>query len=179
MNAVFFISLTIFLIILQTIVLPSFSWFGQWFDLLIIDVLFLSLISSHSSTIAAVILIGCIMDSISGAPFCYYIFSYLWIYIIVFLIKQFVFQKSIIFVFIISVVSVIIQQGLLLFSAFIAQGYNAIWTFNFDLLMSQIFWGFIFIPPSIWLVNIFWQNWILAMNFLQARWFKNIEGRID
>ena len=179
MNALFFIILTIFLIVLQTIVLPSFSWFVQCFDLLIIDVLFLSFISSHHSMVAAVIIIGCIMDSLSGVPFCYHILSYLWIYIIVYLVKQLLFQKSIIFIFIISFVSVFIQQGLLLFSVFVNQGSNTIWTFDFSLLIRQAFWGFIFIPPGIWLVNVCWQNWIFITKFLRNRWLKNTEGRID
>ncbi|MCK5348031.1 MAG: hypothetical protein KAJ25_01505 [Desulfobacula sp.] len=179
MNVLFFIIFTFFLIIVQTVILPSFPWFVQCFDLLIIDILFLSLISSHYSMIAAVIIIGCIMDSISGVPFCYHIFSYLWIYTIVYLVKQLLFQKSIIFIFIISVVSVFIQQGLLLFSVFVKQGSNTIWTFDFSLLIRQTFWGFIFIPPGIWLTNVCWQNWIFVTKFLRNRLLKNTEGRID
>ncbi|MBU8850036.1 MAG: hypothetical protein KOO65_07260 [Desulfobacterales bacterium] len=178
MNALFFIILTVFLIILQTIVLPSFDWFVECFDLLIINVLFLSLVSSHYSMVAAIIIIGCIMDSISGAPFFYHVFSYLWIYIIVSLVKQLLFQKSIAFIFIISFVSVFIQHGLLLFSVFVNQGSNTIWTFDFSLLIRQAFWGFIFIPPGIWLVNVCWQNWIFVTKFLQNRFLKNTEGRI-
>jgi len=157
MNVLFFIIFTLFLIVLQTIVLPSFSWFDQCFDLLIIDILFLSLISSHYSIAAAIILIGFIMDSISGVPFCYHIFSYLWIYIIVFIVKQLFFKQSIIFILIISIVSVLIQQGLLLFSIFVQQGYDAILVFDFRLLTRQAFWGFVFIPPS-----IFFGKYLLA-----------------
>ncbi|MCK5836927.1 MAG: hypothetical protein KAH09_06640, partial [Desulfobacula sp.] len=86
MNAVFFVLFTGVLIILQTIVLPSFDWFSQCFDLMIINVLFLSLVSSHYAMVFAIILIGCIMDSVSGVPFCLHIFSYVWIYIIVYLV---------------------------------------------------------------------------------------------
>ncbi|MCK4767160.1 MAG: hypothetical protein KAS28_02155 [Desulfobacula sp.] len=179
MNILFFIIFTFFLIIVQTVILPSFPWFVQCFDLLIIDILFLSLISSHHSVVFAIIVIGCIMDSISGVPFCYHIFSYLWIYIIVYSVKQLLFQKSIIFIFIISFLSVFIQQGLLLFSVFVKQGSNTIWTFDFSLLIRQTFWGFIFIPPGIWLVNVCWQNWIFITKFLRNRWLKNTEGRID
>ncbi|MCD4722874.1 MAG: hypothetical protein K8S13_23905 [Desulfobacula sp.] len=169
MNALFFIIFTFFLIVLQTVVLPSFSWFAQCFDLLIIDILFLSLISSHYSIVVAIIIIGCIMDSISGVPFCYHVFSYLWIYILVFLAKQLLFKQSIIFILIISIVSVFIQQGLLLFSVFVKQGHNTILVFDFGLLMRQAFWGFVFIPPSIWLVNIFWQNWIFVTRLMKKQ----------
>lgn len=122
MNAVFFIGLTLFLIVLQTIVLPSFSWFVQCFDLLIIVVLFLSLISSHFSMVFAIVMIGSVMDSISGVPFCFYTFSYLWSYIIVHLAKQMLFKQSIIFILIVSLLSVVIQQGLLLLSVFVSHG---------------------------------------------------------
>ena len=179
MNALFFIILTLFLIVLQTIVLPSFSWFVQCFDLLIIDILFLSLISSHYLMVTAIIIIGCIMDSISGVPFCYHIFSYLWIYMIVYLAKQLLFQRSTVFIFIISIVSVFIQHGLLLFSVFVRPGHNTIWAFDYGLLIRQAFWGFVFIPPSIWLVNIFWQRWILATKFLRNRLLKTTEGIVD
>ena len=179
MNVLFFILLTLFLIVMQTVILPSFSWFAQCFDLLIIDILFLSLISSHYSMVFVIIIIGCIMDSISGVPFCYHIFSYLWIYIIVQIARQLLFQRSIVFIFIISIVSVFIQHSLLLFSVFANQGGNIIWEFNSGLLIRQLFWGFIFIPPGIWLVNVFWQNWIFITKFLRNRLLKNTEDMVD
>ncbi|MBU0465318.1 MAG: hypothetical protein KKE12_17250 [Proteobacteria bacterium] len=179
MNAVFFFVFTLFLIVIQTIILPSFSWFDQCFDLLIIEILFLSVISSHYSMVLAIIIIGCIMDSISGVPFCYHIFSYVWMYVIVQIVKQLFFQRSIIFIFIISIVSIPIQHGFLLFSVFVHQGVDSIWEFNFNLLIRQVFWGVVFIPPGIWLVNALWQNWILKINFLQNNVFKNTEDRID
>lgn len=162
MNTIFFIILTLFLIALQTVVLPSFSWFDQCFDLVIIDILFLSLISSHYSIAVAIIMIGCIMDSISGAPFFYHVFSYLWIYIIVFMVKQLLFKQSIIFIFIISLVSVFIQHVLLLFSIFVLQGLDTVLSFDFGLLIRQAFWGVVFIPIGIWLVKVFRQIWILV-----------------
>ncbi|MCK5696071.1 MAG: hypothetical protein KAH62_05670 [Desulfobacula sp.] len=176
MNALFFIIFTLFLIVLQTVVLPSFFWFAQCFDLLIIDILFLSLISSHYSIVAPIILIGCIMDSISGVPFCYHVFSYLWIYIIIFLVKQLFFKQSIVFILIISIVSVFIQQGLLLFSIFVQQGHTTILAFNFSLLIRQAFWGFVFIPPSIWLVNVFWQNWIVVTKSMKKQMAQKYRG---
>jgi cell shape-determining protein MreD len=179
MNAVFFIILTLFLIVIQTVILPSFSWFAQCFDLLIIEILFLSFVSSHYSMVFAIITIGCVMDSISGVPFCYYIFSYLWIYIIVQMVKQLLFQRSTFFVFIISIVSILIQHGLSLFSAFVNQGDNTIWDFNLDILIRQVFWGIVFIPPGIWLLNACWQNWILKTKIFQNNVFENTEDRVD
>ena len=176
MNAVFFVLFTGVLIILQTIVLPSFDWFSQCFDLMIINVLFLSLVSSHYAMVFAIILIGCIMDSVSGVPFCLHIFSYVWIYIIVYLVKQFLFKQSIIFILIISIVSVVIQQGLYVFSIFINHGSHTIRYIDLGLLIRQVFWGFVFIPLGIWLVTICRQNWVLVTKTMGKQMAQKYRG---
>lgn len=175
MNAVFFIIFTLFLIVIQTVVLPCFSFFPQCFDLLLIDIIFLSLISSHASMIFAIILIGCAMDSISGAPFYFYIFSYLWVYIIVHIVKKMLFQRSIIFIFIMGIVSVLIQQGLMLFSMLVSQG-SSVAEVDFGLLGRQAFWGFILIPPGVGLLNICFQNWIFATKLFQKQMAQKYRG---
>lgn len=169
MNAVFFTSLTVFLVIVQTVILPSFSWFSQCFDLLIINVLFLSFNVSHSFVVVAIIVIGCIMDSLSGVPFCYHVFSYVWIYIIVRIARQLLFQRSLIFTYIISLVGVCIQHGLLLFSMFVSQGSAVFRDFNFGLLIRQELWAVVLIPPGVWFVTVCWHNWNFIVKFLQKQ----------
>ena len=176
MKVLFFIILTFFLIILQSIILPFFSWSAQSFDLLIIDIFFLSFIATRHTMIFAVIVIGCIMDSISGVPFSYYVLSYLWIYIVVYIARQLFFDQSVIFVICISLASVIIQHLLLLFSILIRQGSSGLLEFDFDLLIKQAFWGFIFIPLSIWAVNIFWVRWNLMTKLMHKQFIQNYKG---
>ncbi len=176
MKALFLITLTFFLIILQSTVFPYFLWFDQCFDLLIIDILFLSLIASRHSMIFAVIVIGCAMDSISGVPFYYHVFSYLWIYIMVNIVRQLFFDQSILFILIISFISVIIQQVLLLFLIFINNGNDFSLEFDFSLLIKQTFWGFIFIPLSIWIINILWLRWNSMTKFMQKRFIQKQKG---
>ena len=171
MNALFFILCTLFIIVIQTVILPSVSFFMQCFDLMIINVLFLCLISTHYST-----MLGIIMDSISGVPFSYCLFSYLWIYILVFLFRQLLFHKSIVFLLIISIVSVVIQHGLLLFSIFISSSGKSVLDLDFGLLISQIFWGFFLIPPGIWLIEFLYKKWIKMSDSLQRQWQKGRES---
>ncbi len=178
MNIFFFTLLTLILFILQTVIIPSFFWFSQCFDLLIIVVLYLSLISNRHSILFALLFIGSIMDSTSGAPFFYHIFSYLWIYIIVQVVKQLLFQRSLIFVLIISVVSVLIQQGLLLLSIFLQQGNDAITGFDYGVLIRQAFWGLVFIPPSIWFVNICRQNWNYFSRKMKKQLIQTYRGEL-
>ena len=176
MKALFLIILTFFLIILQSTVFPYFSWFDQCFDLLIIDILFLSLIASRHSMIFAVIVVGCAMDSISGAPFYYHVFSYLWIYIMVNIVRQLFFDQSVLFILLISIISVIIQHVQLLFSIFISNGNDFSMGFDFSLLIKQTFWGFLFIPLSIWVINIFWLRWNSMAKLMHKRLTQNQKG---
>jgi len=176
MKALFLIILTFFLIIFQSTVFPYFSWFDQCFDLLIIDILFLSLIASRHSMIFAVIVVGCAMDSISGVPFYYHVFSYLWIYIMVNIVRQLFFDQSFLFIIIISIISVMIQHLLLLFSIFINMEQGFFLEFDFELLIKQTFWGFLFIPLSIWIINIFWLQWNQMVKLMQKRLIQKQKG---
>lgn len=172
MNALFFILFTLFTIVVQTIILPLLPFFMQTFDLMIINILFMCLVSTHYTIILAIILIGIIMDSISGAPFCFHLFSYLWIYILVYLVQQLLFQKSIIFILVISVVSVAIQQGLLLFSIFVVSSWQSVLDFDYSLLIQQIFFGFAFIPAGVWLADLFHKQWMKTGKTLFRQWHK-------
>ncbi|MFH2091377.1 MAG: hypothetical protein ABIJ31_03360 [Pseudomonadota bacterium] len=176
MSAVFFILFTLFLIVMQTVILPTLPFFMQCFDLMIINILFLCLTSIRSSTVFFIVVIGIVMDSLSGVPFGYHLFSYLWIYLLVFVFKQLLFQKSLVFLMVISIVSVVIQHGLLLFCVFINSSGQSIMDFHFDLLLRQIVWGFVFIPPSVWIVDKFYQQWTNLAEKILCQWQKAREN---
>jgi hypothetical protein len=176
MNILFFVILTCFLMVVQTIVLPSFFWFNQCFDTMIIMVLFLSLISRHYSMIIAIVLIGCIMDSVSGVPFFFHVFSYLWVYIIVDIVKQLLFKQSIIFILIISIVSVLIQHAMLFLSVYIQNGHVAATSIDFGLLLQQVFWGFVIIPPGIWTIRVLWYAWRSIIGSVQKQIVRKYRG---
>ena len=159
MNGFYLFIITLVFIVFQTVVLPCFSWFSQSFDLTIMLVLFLSLNFSHYAVVMAIVCIGGIMDSLSGGPFFLYTFSYLWIFMIVQLVKQFVFQTSGLFILVISMVSVVIQQALGVFSVFIQQGEGTVWQMDFTLMIRQVIWGTVLIPPGVWIISVCYENW--------------------
>lgn len=158
-NFIFFFITTLGLIVCQTVIFPFFTWFSQSFDLLIITVLYLSIAYTGYGVVMAIVLIGGIMDSISGMPFFLHIFSYLWIYLIVKLFKQFVFQKSVVFILIISLVSVLIQQVLVAFSIFVDPARGTSLLTEFPVLLRQLLWGMLIIPPGVWFLNVLRENW--------------------
>ena len=159
-NFFFFFITTLILIVCQTVIFPAFSWFPQSFDILTINVLYLSLSYRHYGVLAGIVLIGGIMDSISGVPFFLHIFSYLWIYFIVRVFRQFVFQRSVMFIMVVSLISVVIHQGLILFSVFLSHGQTGVMTLDYTLVLRQMVWGILFVPSGVWIIHILRQNYI-------------------
>ncbi len=103
--------ITLFFVVFQTVLLPGLPASFYCFDLTIILVVFFSLHFSHYLTLAAIAGIGAIMDSISGGPFFIHVFSYVWIFLMVRLFRQIVFQTHALFVMVIGLLSVAIQQA--------------------------------------------------------------------
>ncbi|NDY71579.1 hypothetical protein DO021_08140 [Desulfobacter hydrogenophilus] len=159
-NFVFFLFSTLILVITQTVVLPDFSWFSHSFDLMIINVLYLILFSPRYWVPFWLVIIGSIMDSLSGAPFFLHTTAYLCIYLIVFFLRRLVFQRSGIFVFLVSLVSACIYQGLVMFSVFLLQGHKAITATDYHLCIGQVIWAAVGIPVGVWFMEAMHQNFL-------------------
>ena len=142
---------------------PDFFWFPHSFDLMIINVLYLSLFSQHYAVPFCLVLIGSIMDSLSGAPFFIHVSSYLGIYLIVVFLRRLVFQRSAIFVIIVSLASACIYQGLVMFSVFLLQGQKIIAATDYHLCIGQIIWAAIGIPIGVWFLKTVHQNFLYAV----------------
>nr|WP_320017401.1 hypothetical protein [uncultured Desulfobacter sp.] len=163
MNFIFFFFFTLFLVIIQTVILPDFSWFPYSFDLMIINVLYLSLFSQRYWVPFCIIIIGSIMDSLSGSPFFLHTTSYLCIYLIIFFLRRLVFQRSAIFVFIVSLASACIYQCLVMFSVFLLQGHKAIAATDYRRCISQVLLAAVGIPIGVWFMEIVHQKFLNAV----------------
>jgi cell shape-determining protein MreD len=155
----FFIFSSLFFIVLQTVIFPGASWFSNSFDLTIMLIVFLSLNFPRYWMTGVIACIGGIMDSLSGGPFFLYLFSYLWIFLIVQLIKQLVFQTSALFVVAVSLVAVLIQQGVFLFSIFVGQDHATLQNMDITLMVQQAVWGAVMIPPGVWTISFLFGQW--------------------
>lgn len=69
------------LFLFQSAVMPCFSEFEKFYDVLIPFVLYLSIFCPFVESIIAALLFGFLMDSMSGGIFGLYIISYVWIFI--------------------------------------------------------------------------------------------------
>lgn len=74
-----FIGTCLFLIILQTTLLTYFSIFAGMYDLLIPFVIFICIYLPLRENLPFVLILGLIMDTLSGSPFGLYLTFYFWL----------------------------------------------------------------------------------------------------
>jgi rod shape-determining protein MreD len=109
------------------------------------------------------------MDSLSGVPFFFHVFSYVSIYLIVHMVKRLIFKQSVIFLMIISLTAILIQHALLLFSIFVRQESGTIHGLDFYLPTKQAFWGLVLIPPCISILYTCQKNWINIIKSMKRK----------
>ena len=81
MSYFFNISVCLFLVILQTTVMPNLPLLDSFYDLLIPFVVFLGLSRPVRESLPFVFFLGFIMDNLSGSPFGLYLTAYFWLFI--------------------------------------------------------------------------------------------------
>jgi len=160
----FHIILSLILIIVQTVVLPGFPFFSHAFDLVIVNVLYLSLIFVHRAVLFWVLFLGCVMDSVSGTPFGLHLLAYLWIYVLIQLLKRYVHYGNVIFIPVISAVAVLIENLFLVFSLLINQGLGHLPEIDIALMALQVFWAFWLIPILIVVIHSLQGNMMFLIH---------------
>jgi len=75
----FYIGTCLFLIIVQTTLLTYFNIFAGMYDLLIPFVIFISICLPLRESLPFVLILGLIMDNLSGSPFGLYLTFYFWL----------------------------------------------------------------------------------------------------
>jgi rod shape-determining protein MreD len=81
MSYFFNISVCLFLVILQTTVMPNLPLLDSFYDLLIPVIVFLGLSRPVRESLPFVFFLGFIMDNLSGTPFGLYITAYFWLFV--------------------------------------------------------------------------------------------------
>ena len=110
----FYIGSCLFLIIVQTSLLTYFKIFAGMYDLLIPFVIFISICLPLRESLPFILILGLIMDNISGSPFGLYLTSYFWLFAGVRWILKFLRASNKLFLSLVVVVAVLIQNGMII-----------------------------------------------------------------
>ncbi|MFC1815990.1 hypothetical protein ACFL0M_08615 [Thermodesulfobacteriota bacterium] len=81
MTYFFYICLSLTLIILQTTIMPYFSIFDRFYDILIPFIFYLGLYRPARESIPVILLLGYVLDNLSGGPFGIFLTTYFWFFI--------------------------------------------------------------------------------------------------
>ncbi len=114
------------------------------------------------------------MDSISGTPFGLYMSAYLWICISVQIMKRFVHSGNIIFLPLISALSVFLENCFLVFFFFVRYGEANFYSQDIMLMAKQMAWAFFIAPLMIWVMHICQKKWSRFVDRLIENKMKNI-----
>lgn len=89
MTYYFYICVCLCLVIFQTTIIPHISLFNNFYDLLIPFIIYLGLFRPARESILFILVLGFLMDNLSGAPFGLYVTTYFWLFIIVKLVIRY------------------------------------------------------------------------------------------
>ena len=88
MTILFYILVSLCLVIVKTTLIPGMAFLEKFYDLLIPIVIYLSLFRSLREGIPIVLFFGLIMDSLCGGPMGLYMATYIWLYVAMRYLKQ-------------------------------------------------------------------------------------------
>jgi len=150
------------LVILQTTVMPYFSIFARFYDLLFPFIVFLSLFRSSRESIPVVLFFGFVMDTLSGGPFGLYLTTYLWLFVGVKWMLTFLdVGDSVLLPFVVAI-GVLIQNLIFVVAIVINNPLSLSLSLTMNTIAIQLLWAIFTGPILLFLFNYShtkWDNW--------------------
>jgi rod shape-determining protein MreD len=137
------IGMSIGLLIVQTTLLPLLPLSGQFYDLLIPFVIYLTLFRPAHESLPFVFFLGLLVDNLSGAPFGLYITSYFWLYAGVKMVASYLRLANRMLLALIVCGGVLVQNGLMLVAASLTAGSWKPMTQFIGIVTGQLIWALV------------------------------------
>ncbi len=122
MSYFFNISACLFLVMLQTTIMPYLPLLNKFYDLLIPFIVYLSLSRPIRESLPFVLFLGFIMDNLTGGPFGLYLTTYFWLYVCVKGITTFIQVGNRLLIITLIVAGGVLFENLILLGAFAILG---------------------------------------------------------
>lgn len=153
MTILFYILVSLCLVIVKTTLIPSMPFFEKFYDLLIPIVIYLSLFRSLREGIPIVLFFGLIMDSLCGGPMGLYMATYIWLYVAMRYLRQ-VLHAGNITLFAVAVAAGVAFESIVLLSYMLLLAPGAIVPADAaKTIVMQIIWAFISGPILMILIS--------------------------
>ncbi len=137
----FYIGTCLFLLIVQTTIFPYIPVLRGMYDLLIPFVIFISICLPMRESLPFALILGLIMDNLSGSPFGLYLTYYLWLFIGVRFIIRFLRVSNKFLLSVVVVVAVLIENILMIATFAIFGPAGQLPADAFVLVAQQFLWA--------------------------------------
>ena len=142
MRYIFNISACLFLVILQTTVMPYMPLLDRFYDLLIPFIVYLGLSRPVRESLPFVLFLGFIMDNLSGGPFGLYLTTYFWLYVGVKANTMFIQVGNRLIIITIVIASGVLFENLILLGSFaILENSQQFAGNTIEIVAAQILWA--------------------------------------
>jgi cell shape-determining protein MreD len=168
-----FISTCLFLIILQTTILPYFNVFGGIYDLLIPFIIFICIYLPLRESLPFVLILGLIMDNLSGSPFGFYLTFYFWLLVGVRWIIKYLQVGNKFLLSLVVVVGVLIEN-ILIIGTFALSGSD--WQLPADVFKNialQFFWAIATAPLFLFCLSTLLKRFRIQLNGVATQFRNN------
>lgn len=143
MTILFYILVSLCLVIVKTTLIPDLPLFEKFYDLLIPIIIYLSLFRSIKEGLPIVVFFGMIMDSLCGGPVGLYLTTYIWLYAGMRWLSQFLHTGSII-LWALSVTAGVVFEGLVMLAYMALLAPTAVISADtIRTILMQIIWSLI------------------------------------
>ncbi len=143
MTVLFYIMVSLCLVLVKTTLIPGVSLFEKFYDLLVPIIIYLSFYRRKIEGIPIVLFFGFIMDSLCGGPMGLYLFIYIWLYMAMRWIAQYVHTGSFVLLTLAVAIGVVFEIGILLgYMVFLAVN-ASIPVDTLQTVVMQIMWALI------------------------------------
>jgi len=128
------------LVVFQTVMLPHFPFSSSIYDILIPFLIYLGAYRPARESIPVAVVLGFIVDSLSGSYFGVYIITYMWLTIIIRWVSTLIDLENYLLLLLIFIIGVLIENLILFVAVSIA---NPVFQFSTSIVSGiavQIFW---------------------------------------
>jgi cell shape-determining protein MreD len=150
--------------------MPYLSAFKQFYDLLLLIVLYLSLYRPVRESLPIVLLLGLVMDNLSGSSFGLFVTVYFWIFVIVSWGTKYLHVGSRILVLTVVAAGVLIENFLFLGSIVLLGKGSQLPKGVFDNVGVQAFWAIFTGPVFLILIRYLHKRFEDRFNELMNTW---------
>jgi cell shape-determining protein MreD len=153
MTILFYILVSLGLVLIKTTLIPVLPLFDKFYDLLLPIIIYLSLFRPLREGVPIVLFFGVIMDSLCGGPAGLYLATYIWLYAVMWWLSRFLHTGSIFLAAVAVAIGVAFECMILLGYMFILAPDAIIPTDAAKTVLLQIVWALVTGPAILLIIG--------------------------